>query len=60
MLRPLTTLARRLRSRAPGARGHLTYRMLHVLVVEPEPRAVRVTVAEPEGARRVERPRYTS
>jgi hypothetical protein len=45
MLRPLTKLTSALRRRAPGARERLAYRMLQVLVVEPEAHVVRVPVA---------------
>ena len=38
MLRHLNALACFLRRRSPGARERLTYRMLQVLVVEPEAR----------------------
>lgn len=59
MLRRFTTLARVLRSRVPGARERLTYRMLEALVVKPEPRIVRASVP-PRAAARGEKPSYNS
>jgi hypothetical protein len=58
MLRRFTTLARVLRSRVPGARERLTYRMLEALVVKPERRVVRASVPA-RAAPRGEKPRYT-
>ena len=59
MLRRFRTLARVLRSRVPGARERLTYRMLEALLVKPEPRVVRAPVPV-RGAARGEKPGYDS